>query len=592
MMYAYAFFIVYYIVACFYFFSSTLRLPQAVGSPTPAAVPIEYPKNYFRSPLDIPLILAGTFGELRTNHFHAGIDIKTQGKEGYNIYACAEGYVSRIKISGDGYGKTLYITHPNGYTTVYAHLSRLNGAIADYVRTQQYAQQQFEIDLAVPAGVLAVQKGQVVALSGNTGSSTAPHLHFEIRDTATEAPINPLLFGFDVGDTRSPVIQQVNVLPLDLAKRINGSRSILPARALGGGNYALSKNDIVMTTPFAGITVKTYDTQNASNNANGVYGIEIKKDGLSVFSFNMESFLFEHSRYINSHIDYDYDVNGGAAMHRCYVEPGNRLPVYNNLIQSGAIDLSDGATHQIEIIVRDAYNNTSRLNFAMRSTLTNQQMASPLPGTYRQLMYQGNPARYTDGTDFEAIFAPDAFYDDVYFKHSRRATTSSSIYSDIHSVHEVSTPVHSYFDIGIVPRNLPETLRDKALIVRKSGSREIPLKKTRWDNEFLIGQDRQFGDFYVATDNTPPTIKVFKNYEKIKLSPASTVQFNIYDGLSGIASFNAYVDEQWNLMDYDKKTGALRGKIDVPLSAGTHQFRLEVRDDRGNLATKSFDFLW
>ena len=167
---------------------------------------VSYPKDYFVKPLDIPLILSGTFGELRSNHFHSGLDIKTQQREGLNVYASAEGYVSRIKISHWGYGKALYITHPNGYTTVYGHLKKFSPTIEAYVKRHQYEKEKFQIQLFPKEDELKVTKKQVVALSGNSGGSGGPHLHYEIRD-ANARPTNPMLFGIEIKDTKAPQIR-------------------------------------------------------------------------------------------------------------------------------------------------------------------------------------------------------------------------------------------------------------------------------------------------------------------------------------------------------------------------------------------------
>ena len=150
-----------------------------------------YPQDYFQSPLEIPLILSGTFAELRSNHFHSGLDIKTQQQSGLKVMAAASGFVSRIKVSHFGYGKALYITHPNGYTTVYAHLQNFNPEIDAYIKHRQYKNESYEIELFPKAGELLVNNGDIVAYSGNTGGSGGPHLHFEIRNKQ-EHPMNPM----------------------------------------------------------------------------------------------------------------------------------------------------------------------------------------------------------------------------------------------------------------------------------------------------------------------------------------------------------------------------------------------------------------
>jgi len=234
----------------------------------------QYPKDYFRSPLDIPLLLSGNFGELRNNHFHSGLDIKTQGVEGQKVYAVADGFVSRIRIMPIGYGKIIYITHPNGYTSAYAHLQQFKGELAKEVKRYQYANETFEMDYYPPDTLLKVKKGDVVALSGNSGSSGGPHLHFEIRETVSEYAVNPLLFGFDIKDDVKPVIKSISVFPLNDTSYVNNRNATQEFGIIGSnGNYQLSNNVIITAYGQIGVGINTYDQQSGASNQNGVYSI-------------------------------------------------------------------------------------------------------------------------------------------------------------------------------------------------------------------------------------------------------------------------------------------------------------------------------
>lgn len=233
----------------------------------------EYPQGYFRSPLDIPIFLSGNFGEIRSNHFHAGLDMKTESVEGKNIYAVADGYISRIKIGHGGYGKTLYITHPNGYTSVYAHLQSYEGEIGEYVLKAQYKKESYEIELFPGKNALLITKGDVIALSGNSGGSGGPHLHFELRETDTETPVNPLLFGFDIKDDIKPTIKKIGIYPVPGKGSANGSDNPKLIE-LSGGNGVYKLGTLKMSGQIA-MGLEVLDKLNGSSNRCGVYSIEL-----------------------------------------------------------------------------------------------------------------------------------------------------------------------------------------------------------------------------------------------------------------------------------------------------------------------------
>jgi hypothetical protein len=231
-----------------------------------------YPQDYFRSPLDIQLVLSGTFAELRSNHFHSGLDIKTNGKEGLEVYSIAEGYVSRIKISRYGYGKALYITHPNGYTSVYAHLQKFSPTIEQYIKRQQYLKEQFEIELFPKPSTLVIDADEMIAYSGNSGGSSGPHLHFEIHDKH-ERPINPMLFGFDIKDTTAPELYQLYAYPISNRSHVEGNqeKKKIRLRKQANGNYIAEPIKAFGTIGFG---IVANDRQDYAANKNGVYKIE------------------------------------------------------------------------------------------------------------------------------------------------------------------------------------------------------------------------------------------------------------------------------------------------------------------------------
>ncbi len=327
--------------------------------------------NYFQFPI-MPggaNSLSGGLGDLRPNHFHAGLDIRTGGREGLPVYAAADGYIVRIGVTTGGYGNVIFIRHPNGMTTVYGHLKSLADTLGRYLRAKQYAQQTFEIDLQPAPGQFPVQQGQVIALSGNTGGSGGPHLHFEIRDKADNL-INPLLYGFEeLDDNLPPYVERIALRTLSPDARLNGEyarRVFVPTR-LPDGSYAISQP--ITANGLLGLEVLAYDRTGRSPYRNGVNCMEIKLDGREVFAYNMNSFPHEQTRYINVHMDYEAEQLTGQRYHRAYVADGNQLSVYKTVEQPtgpayrGRLPLFDGKSHDVTVTLSDVYENSCVLRF-------------------------------------------------------------------------------------------------------------------------------------------------------------------------------------------------------------------------------------
>ncbi|HEY0030307.1 MAG TPA: M23 family metallopeptidase, partial [Bacteroidia bacterium] len=301
-----------------------------------------YPQNDFRSPVDSTLGLAGNFGEIRPNHFHAGFDIRTNNREGMPIYAVADGYVSRIKISAYGYGKALYIAHTNGYTTVYGHLKIFNAGIQNFTEKVQYSKESFEVDTALSSIQLPVKKGDFIGFSGNTGGSQGPHLHFEVRDTKTETPVNPYFFGFKVNDTVKPRITQLAIYPMDEKASINGKHAAKKiAPVYSKGKYTYLKTDTISVNGAIGFGIECYDTETKSTNKNSVFSIELQSGGKRIFYYELEKFTFENARYVNAHVDYASKQLHNTKIQKCFLAKNNQLGIYKNVINNGVLEFND-----------------------------------------------------------------------------------------------------------------------------------------------------------------------------------------------------------------------------------------------------------
>ena len=331
----------------------------------------KYPKNYFIEPVSIPIFLSGSFGELRSNHFHAGIDIKTQGKEGLNVFATADGYVSRIKVQQLGYGKAIYITHPNGYTSVYGHLSKFADEIEKHVKSIQYKKENYATEnLYFKKDKFSVKKGEIIAYSGDTGGSGGPHLHYEIRDTETEHVINPLLFGLKVEDTTAPAFRALKVYALSSDARINQQRKSfqIPIKNLGIGKYIA---DRITASSVIGFGVNVFDRFNKAPNKNGIYSLEMLVNGQRFYYHDVETFSFSESKFLNLHIDYEHYKKYKRRYQKTYKVTSNRLSTYKDLINNGKINIQKNLNYTIEIIAKDFEGNVSSLKIPVAGKESN-----------------------------------------------------------------------------------------------------------------------------------------------------------------------------------------------------------------------------
>ena len=422
----------------------------------------EHPQD-FHPPLDIPLVLSGTFGELRSNHFHAGIDIKTQGQSGLKVYAIADGYISRIKVSPWGYGKAIYITHDNGYSSVYAHLMRYTGAIQDYVISSQYKNQSYDIELFPTKNELRVKKGEIIGLSGNTGSSAAPHLHFEIRNSQNQYPQNGLQFGFDITDNIPPVIKELKVYSKSKKTVIDGDYEDKLYQVKGSGkNYYIDKT--IEISGLYALGVNTYDLLNKAKNKNGVYSIEVLLDSQLIYSHTMKEFGFHETRYINSHLDYSEKVTNKRKLHKCFLEPNNKLSIYDYVANKGIIKPKND-TQKVVIRVKDVYENVSELNFKVKKS---EQISSDnnTKETVKFTSIFPYEEHNTFGNELLSIEIPKySLYDTLFFTYKVFEDSSDIFHSPIHCVHNEESTVHSPYALS-VKTTVPDSLASKSYICK------------------------------------------------------------------------------------------------------------------------------
>jgi len=546
-----------------------------------------YPIDYFRPPLDNRMLLAGTFGEIRANHFHSGIDIKTGGAEGAAVYAIADGYVSRIKVSAYGFGKAIYVTHPNGYVSVYGHLRNYNKTIGDYIRKEQYRRENFEIELFPKPEDFPVKKGEVIAYSGNSGSSGGPHLHFEIREGATEKPINPLLFGYQVKDLIEPVITSIKIYPEDYYSKINGSVKAVRYEVTGTGTeYKISNNPVLKLSGNISFAIQAYDKQSDTDNNNGIYNISLFIDSKEVFSFRLEKFAFDETRYVNSFLDYEEFIKNSVRLQRTKIDPGNKLSLYGPVVNKGVYLFNDTLIHSIRYELTDVAGNKSVLTFKVKSEKHSLTSDLQPPTSDRQLptadFFYDRPNHFsTASVDLDC--PKGVFYRNFVFEYDS-AKQMPGTYSLVHKIHNPYTPVHDYINLSIKPVGLPETLRNKALIVKigKDGKGFSSAGGT-WEGQgFVSTKIREFGDYALAVDTVSPRIKAANAENFSNMAGKKYIKLTISDDLSGIASYKGMINGKWILMEYDAKNDLLIYEIDEKLLPGKNTLLVEVRDGKNN----------
>ena len=578
--------------------------------------------------------LSGTMGELRSNHFHAGIDIKTGGVTGYKVHAAAEGYISRVKISSYGYGQAIYIKHPNGLTTVYAHLENFSSELEKYIRKQQYKLKRFDVDLYLTANHFTVQKGDVIAYSGNTGGSGGPHLHFEIRNEREEA-LNPLLFGFkEIKDNTRPTIKKIFIKPADVQSRVNGymAQQVFYPRNHGIKGYTLK--DTIFIEGKALMSIDAIDQLDGASNNNGVTQYEVFLDNTSIFSYNNEEVSFVN-KYYNQHIDYKTWCEGKGRAHKCYIDDGNYHSYYKS-VDRGFIQLKDSSVHQVRVVVSDSYNNKSELSYWIKLKKIPLKLQAPSNFDYsidnNMLICDLNTdsCYKVNFTNEFNNFSPSSIIADekltrILFDMRRGVPYSVSIDSSIYELPlqqmipsgksvtlnedrcTITFPSGALFDtlylelstkgdtFAIGNRNIPLNRR----VTIKLKLKHQYTNKTQWavynisngnkgyeggtwNNNSISFNTKYFGEFTVLKDSIAPKIR-YLGLQK------NSLRFQISDNLSGISSFNGYINGEWLLFEYDYKRNLIWSVSPYNTSLPKGHFQLIVKDEVGNINKYEID---
>ena len=520
-------------------------------------------KNYYQAPLDGPLYLSGTFGELRGNHFHAGLDIRTGGREGASIKAAASGYVSRIKVSTAGYGKALYIQHPNGTTTVYGHLQKFSGAIQKAVIQRQYQKKTYEFDWYVPAGHLKVTKGQVVAVSGNSGGSGGPHLHFEIRD-ARGNTVNPLLYDIRVSDKINPVISSCRIYHLDRG------------RYERYGTYASLKipgkgKTIEVAPGTYGVGANWVDYFSDRLNRLGINYAELRVDGKRIFTQTIEDFAFNQGRYINKHIDYWQYAESGIRYVKLFKDYGNPLHFYKG---KGEFNITNGETLKIEVMVRDFSGHETNYGFTVKGKVG----ASPL-NQGGQVISGGKLCTPSVGCSLQSSHGSlsipgGSLYNRTYVSITESDPTGKAV-SPMIRVNHHNIPLHKSATIQIkIPEEVKGNSGQLVMMRYDRKARNSSYEGGKRSGNYIVETTKNLGMFYLAIDSTSPRITPLKLDRYLS--------FRVDDATSGIGQYTCTIDGEWMLLEHEPKSRKLYGDVPAKYGSGKHELVLVVYDHVGN----------
>jgi murein DD-endopeptidase MepM/ murein hydrolase activator NlpD len=536
-----------------------------------------YVKGYFRYPLDIPAKLNANFGEMRPNHFHMGLDLFTLRVENLDIYAAADGYVSRVKIEPGGFGNAIYLAHPNGTSTLYAHMNDFFPALQQYVKQEQYRSESWEQDLELPVGLFPVKKGDVIGKSGNTGGSQGPHVHFEIRETATDKCLNPLLWGFNIPDN----------VPPDIYKLVfyNRDRSIYEQMPLQVSAVKTATGTYKATVPRLGwdkvvLALHATDRMTGAPNNNGIYQTTLFEAGKPLAGFALDRISYDETRFLNAHIDYRTKMAGGSYVQFLMPLPGDELEIYPYSSPGSYIELRDTLLHTYRLEVKDPYGNTSTVQFTLQRGPFNQ--LNPVQPS----LMKPDEVNVFENENIELYIPENILYDSIYFKYGTSPGGQPEAYSAVHLLHTPSVPLHSNFTVRIKPdKTVPVHLQER-MLVKKITRTSTTVKKATWSMGKYSAAFRDFGSFQLIADSQPPVISGMA--EGAHLSRASRILIQVSDNHKLVRNFRAELDGKW--LRFVQRGNSFTYLFDEKCKPGKHQLKISVEDEAGNIAVKNYSF--
>jgi hypothetical protein len=559
-----------YLVSIFHFGIAHAQLFQ----------PPDYPRTEFGNPLSIPISLAANFGELRSNHFHMGLDIRTAHRENLPVHAAADGFICRVNIEPFGFGQAVYIRHPAGFTTVYAHLNAFTPALEDYVRKKQYALERWAISMDIPPGLFPVKKGDLIAYSGSTGGSEGPHLHFEIRDFSGNMNFNPMLFGLPIADNTAPVFRRLAVY--DRNQSIYEQSPVFFAVAGGGSHYSLPAQPLITVhTANVGFGISGFDTQTGSANPTGIFQGIVFDNGRPVSGFRMDRISYNDTRGINAHIDYRTKAMGGPYYQLLFALPGSFHSIYRE-DGDGLIRLDNEKIHEIRIELQDAYGNKSDLRFKVQYQ-PGQEPESSFTG---KMFYPSMIDGY-ETEDCAFYLGERSLYDSVHVSYQAEEGIGADLVSRLHHIGSTQVPLADSITVRI---RLTKPFSEKSHVLMEwMDKSEFDVRKVEWQGDWATTAFRSFGAFQLVMDTVPPEISFPGIAENANLQRSSRIAVVVRDNYKKIKNFRALLDEHWLLFSNDKGKAFIY-HFDEHCPSGRHELKISVEDEAGNRAESVLDF--
>lgn len=541
-----------------------------------------FPQQYFRNPLGIPIQLSANFGEVRKDHFHMGLDIRTQQKVNLPVYAAADGFISRISIQRYGYGKAIYIQHADGYTTVYGHLNGYYDTLNRYIINKQYADEQWEQDFSLPANLFPVKKGQFIAYSGNTGSSGGPHLHFEVRDTRSGNNLNPLLFGMGVVDNIAPVLEGLYWYDRRYST-YQATAKRIPVTSLKG-SYSIT-DTVRLGSPLVSLGVRAEDRTNSSPFLFGIYEAGIWMDDSLRCYFQVNNFSYPDSRYINGSIDYGVFQKNGQGIQHLSMLPGNKLSIYSTDAASGVLQFADTLPHVIRLLLRDVAGNSTVLQFVARYDVSLQE---DLFFTTNSVAMQPGKVQEVNGQGVKASFSAAAFYDMVPFVAGEQPAASWPEASAAAILHNASVPVHDRYTVRLQASPAFDSYASQLVMRLMNGNTRLLQKAQPAGDGWFTASFNRLGTAQLLADTIAPVITAagWKDGQVFTTQPA--IRIRCSDNLEEVQHFSARLDGQWLLFTHS--TSDYIYTFDEHCSVGEHELTVSVQDLAGNRTVKTFHF--